>query len=127
MALLVQDPGLAELAGDTGDLCESDLPGVDLFLELVDFCRKRPNMTTAVLLELWRENPACKHLSKLAAWPLAGDDEHKAVEFADTVLRIRLQWVETQLGRIRNPARQPEEYGNLVERKIALDKILQPS
>ena len=127
MAFLVQNPGLAELAGDTGDLCESNLPGVDIFLELVDFCRKRPNMTTAVLLELWRENDAYKHLSKLAAWPLAGDDELKAVEFADTVLRIRLQWVETQLGRIENPAKQREEYGRLVERKIALDKALQTS
>jgi len=127
LAFLVQDPGLAELAGDTGDLRESDLPGVDIFLELVDFCRKRPNMTTAVLLELWRENPAHRHLSKLAAWPLAGDDERKAVEFADTVLRIRLQWVETQLGRIENPVKQREEYGCLVERKIALDKSLKPS
>ena len=127
LAFLVQDPSLAELAGDTGDLRESDLPGVDIFLELVDFCRKRPHMTTAVLLELWRENPAHRHLSKLAAWPLAGDDERKAVEFADTVLRIRLQWVETQLGRIENPVKQREEYGCLVERKIALDKSLKPS
>jgi len=100
LAHLVQNPKLASKAGDASVFSECDLPGIEIYLELVDFCAKRPNMTTAQLLELWRENPAQSHLETLATWQLPGEEEQLAQEFRDAVTGIELQWTETQIGRM---------------------------
>lgn len=125
MAHLVQYPGLASLLAEVDELRESDIQGVDILLELIDFCENRPNMTTAQLLELFRQHSAYKHLCKLAAWNLPGDDEHRAQEFTDSILRIRLKWVETLKGRIGNIVEQRDEYRRLEQRQQALKNALQ--
>ena len=33
-----------------------DLAGFEIYRELVDFCAKSPNMTTAQVLELWHDH-----------------------------------------------------------------------
>jgi len=100
LAHLVQNPKLASMAGDLDDLEDSELPGIEIYRELVDFCSKRPNMTTAQLMELWRDNPAQPHLRTLATWQIPGDEEQQAQEFQDAVTRLRLQWTEMQIGRM---------------------------
>jgi DNA primase len=100
LAYLVQNPGLAELAGEMAEFEGCDLQGVDIFIELIDFCRKHPNMTTAQVLELLREHPAREHLGKLAVWDLPGDQDRQALEFCDSVTGIRLQWVEARIARM---------------------------
>ncbi len=129
LAHLVQNPGLAELAGDVDELREADLPGVDLFLELVDFCARRPNMTTAQVLELLHEHPAQSHLHKLAVWQLPGDPERQALEFRDAVTGIRLQWTEALLERmpriVEQSSEEREQYLALQKRRQALKRSLQ--
>jgi DNA primase len=100
LAHLVQNPKLAVLAGDLDVFAQSDLPGIDIYRELIDFCAKRPNMTTAQLLELWRENPAQSHLRTLATWQLPGEEKQLAQEFRDAVTGLELHWIETQIGRM---------------------------
>lgn len=100
LAYLVQSPGLAELAGEMSEFEGCDLQGVDIFVELIDFCRKHPNMTTAQVLELLREHPAREHLGKLAVWELPGDEDRQALEFCDSVTGIRLQWVDARMARM---------------------------
>ena len=109
LAHLVQNPALVELVGEIGEIRECDLKGVDIFMNLVDFCAKRPNMTTAQLLELLHEHPAQSHLRKLAVWQLPGDPEHQALEFRDAVTGIRLQWVEALLSRMPKIVEQSKE------------------
>jgi len=125
MAHLVQNPGLAELAGDLSDLAEADIPGLDLLLELVDFCRQRPNMTTAQVLESLRGHAAHSHLVKLAVWSLPGDPEVLTLEFQDAVTGLRLQQVESQLSElppriVDQDAIQKQRYRDLQRRKIEL-------
>ncbi len=100
LAHLVQNPKLASIAEDVGAVSENDLPGIEIYRELVDFCAKRPNMTTAQLLELWRENPAQPHLTTLATWQLPGEEKQLAQEFCDAVTGLELQWTESQIGRM---------------------------
>jgi DNA primase len=127
MAHLVQNPSLIAMLENTEELagpCNDDIQGVEIFRELVDFCAKRPNITTAQLVELWHDHPASPHLQKLAVWFLPGEEESQAQEFIDAVNRIRLSWVEILLSRVTNIIAQQEEYRVLQQRQQALKKQL---
>jgi len=100
LAHLVQNPSLAAAVSNMDTLAGCDLAGIEIYRELVDFCSKSPNMTTAQLLELWRDHPAQSHLKKLATWRLQGDEESLAREFLDAVRGLELQWVESRIGRM---------------------------
>ena len=100
LAQLVQNPSLAAEAREMNVFEGCDLPGFDIYRELVDFCAKSPNMTTAQLLELWYDNPARSHLEKLATWQLPGEEKRQAQEFRDAVTGLELQWTDAQIRRM---------------------------
>jgi DNA primase len=100
LAHLVQNPSLATGVSDMDAFEGCDLPGFEIYRELVDFCARSPNMTTAQLLELWHDHPAQSHLNKLATWNLQGDEKNLAREFRDTVTGLELQWVESRMERM---------------------------
>jgi len=130
LAYLVQDPSLVEkVAGtdDLGGLGNDDLGGVEIFMEIVDFCRRRPNITTAQLLELWHGHPALEHLQKLAVWHLPGEEEQQVQEFVDAVNRIRLQCVDILLSRVTSVIEQRDEYRALQQRRQDLKRQLESS
>ena len=128
MAHLVQNPALVEQLESadefTGPL-STDIPGVEIFRELVDFCAQRPNITTAQLIELWHGHPALPHLEKLAVWHLPGEEEKQLQEFIDAANRIRLSWIEILLSRITNIMSQPDEYRKLQQHQQELKKQLE--
>lgn len=97
LAHLVQNPALVERVTDRPLLPGCDLQGMDVLREVVDFCAKHPNMTTAQLLELWRDHPAQPHLRTLATWPLAGEAGQQAQEFRDALTALELQWTEARI------------------------------
>jgi DNA primase len=100
LAHLVQNPALSLQAAEPGVFEGCDLPGMEIYRELVDFCRKSPNMTTAQLLELWHDHPAQSHLNTLATWTLPGEDSRLAQEFRDAVTGLELQWTEARIARM---------------------------
>ena len=100
LAPLVQTPALAAAVANMDVLAGCDRAGFEISRELVDFCTRSPNMTTAQLLELWHDHPAQSHLIKLATWNLQGDEKSLAREFLDAVRGLELQWVESRIGRM---------------------------
>jgi DNA primase len=100
LAHLVQNPALALTVDNMDAFAGCDLAGFEIYRELVDFCARSPNMTTAQLLELWHDHPAQSHLNKLATWTLQGDEKNLAREFLDAVRGLELQWVESRIGRM---------------------------
>jgi DNA primase len=100
LAHLVQNPSLAQKTGNLDVFDGCDLPGFEIYRELIDFCSKSPNMTTAQLLELWHDHPAQSHLNTLATWQLPGEDSLLAQEYRDAVTGLELQWTETQIARM---------------------------
>jgi hypothetical protein len=54
-------------------------------------------MSTAQLLELWRDHPAQPHLRTLATWPLEGEAGQQAQEFRDALTSLELQWTEARI------------------------------
>ena len=128
MAHLVQNPPLVTMIDNIDEFAEldnEDVQGVEIFRELVDFCVRRPNITTAQLVELWHEHPALPHLQKLAVWDLPGEEDKQAQEFIDAVNRIRLSWVDILLSRVTNIIEQREEYRALQQRQQDLKKQLE--
>jgi len=128
LAHLVQNPALAEQLENIDEFNgpgNTDVQGIEIFRELVDFCSQRPNISTAQLLAHWHEHPALPHLEKLAVWNLPGEEDKQLQEFIDATNRIRLSWVETLLSRISNIMLQKEEYRALQKRQQALKKQLE--
>lgn len=100
LAHVVQSPSLAVSVRAMEAFAGCDLPGFEIWRELVDFCAKSPNMTTAQLLELWRDHPAQAHLQKLATWQLPEDSDRAAQEFRDAVTGLELQWTKQRISRM---------------------------
>ncbi|NNL94347.1 MAG: DNA primase [Xanthomonadales bacterium] len=128
MAFLIQNPGFAALADGLDELEGADIKGIEIFFKLIDICAKRPNMTTAQVLEHFREHPAAGHLGKLAVWELPGDDDRRALAFCNSVDRVKLQWLDVQLQnmpRIGDQSKdQKQQYLAIQERKQELKKSL---
>ena len=103
LAHLVQSPQRASSLQDLSAFEDCDLPGFEILRELVDFCTKSPNMTTAQLLEIWHSHPAQSHLAKLATWNLPGDETHQQRELRDALTQLELQWTEARIRRIPCP------------------------
>ena len=100
LAHLVQNPALAAGAPALDAFEDCDLAGFEIYRELVDFCSKSPNMTSAQLLELWRDKPAQTHLNTLATWQLPGEESKQALEYTDAVIGLELQWTDAQIARM---------------------------
>jgi len=102
MAHLVQNPSMVATVQSLDAFEGCDLPGFEIWRELVDFCAKSPNMTTAQLLELWHEHPAQSHLNKLAIWQLEGEESQLVQEFQDAIVGLELQWTAERIARMEN-------------------------
>jgi DNA primase len=128
LAHLVQNPSLVRLVSEGKKLPKCDLQGMEIYRELIDFCVKHPNMSTAQLLELWRDNPAQPHLQTLATWSLEGEAEHQAREFRDALTSLELQWTNQLIGRMPKTINQNDEekqlQRELLQRRQELIKTL---
>jgi len=119
LAHLVQNPSLVEWVSESSKLKDCDLQGMEIYHELIDFCSKHPNMTTAQLLEIWRDHPAQPHLQTLATWSLEGEKKQQAQEFRDAMTSLELQWTDTLIGRLQKTVDQDS-----TEKKLQLDLLL---
>ena len=64
-------------------------PGVDLLHRLIETVQQEPNITTAGLLERWRHDEDGRHLGKLAAIEVPGDDDFDAAaELQDCLAQL---------------------------------------
>ncbi len=128
MAHLVQDPGMVKHVESQPFMPDCELQGMDILRELIDFCAERPNMSTAQLLELWREHPAQMHLRTLATWSMQGEAEHQAQEFRDALTGLELQWVRIELKKLPRPVDStPDEKQRLLalqQQELSLKQAL---
>ena len=65
---------------DINSITELQLPGVQLLYELIKTSKKEPKITTAGLIERWRDDKEGKHLGKLAAMELPEHEDFNAME-----------------------------------------------
>ena len=88
--LLLQKPSLADNTGAHHELAETNIPGVDLLLQLLDQIHEEPGISTQNLLDRFRGNENESHLYKLAAMQPAIEDEESIDRMFENCLQ-RLQ------------------------------------
>ena len=127
LAHLVQRPGLAASV-DADRFTDNALAGMEILRELVEFCRDRPHMTTAQLLELWREHPAYSHLQTLATWDLPGEPELQDREFADALIGLELAWLDERMNAmpriVEQSSQQREAFVAMQKERESLKAVL---
>jgi DNA primase len=105
--------------------------GHELLSQLLEFIKTNPNLSTASILEHWRELPSFKHLTKLAGQPLLiTDEEGLAQEFKDALDRICCESVEHKVNELMDKAKKgllstgdkQKLYGLLSEQNAATDQ-----
>ena len=62
--------------------------GISLLASILEDCRDNPHITTAGLLERWREEPEAPHLGKLAGGELLIDPEQAIRELQDSLDKL---------------------------------------
>ena len=74
ITLLLNNPQAGDKL-DVEKLAGVNRPGVDLLHKLIETVQEEPHITTAGLLERWRDDEQGRHLGKLAAVELPAEDE----------------------------------------------------
>nr|BET44591.1 MAG: DNA primase [Candidatus Aschnera chinzeii] len=68
ITLLIKYPKFVNLINNINIINEIDIPGLKLFLEIVEICKSNPAINTTELLEYYRENNIIVLLMKLIKW-----------------------------------------------------------
>lgn len=97
IALLLQNPGLVQVMPDAPELADAALPGINLLLSLQQHILAKPGVTTAQLLEYWRDLPEHTILLKLASWEHQIAPEQLTQDFLDTFHSIEDLYLQQRL------------------------------
>ncbi|MGL5673011.1 MAG: toprim domain-containing protein, partial [Plesiomonas shigelloides] len=100
IGLLVQNPALASQVPSLAGLEQLDIPGLPLFIRLVQACQAQPGLTTGQLLEHWRGTKEGQQLEMLAMWNHMITDENVADEFLNTLDHLYSQLVEQRMNQL---------------------------
>lgn len=114
ISVLLQAPRLAREVEDPEALAGLAQPGAELLVALLNAAREHPGLSTAALLERFRDSPDRAHLEKLAAKGHIFDGEALSREFQDTFLKLKAQRLEQDLDRLlARPHLGPEDKAEL--------------
>lgn len=89
IVLLLQEPRLATRVQQSERYAGLDLPGIPLFMEVLELLHQRPHLGSGALLEHWRGTEHGQHLSQLARQErLISEEQDLAVEFDGLLARL---------------------------------------
>ncbi|WP_341661988.1 DNA primase [Vibrio sp.] len=97
IALLIQNPNYAQMVPDLTTVRELSVPGLRLFIEVLEYCHQHPNINTGQLIEYWRNTSHEALLSRLAGWEIPLDEDNEQDIFLDSLDKILAQCVEKQI------------------------------
>ncbi len=92
VALLLQYPGLAVLAGEPQRFRHFGGTGANLLVQLLELLQTNPELKTGAVLERWRDQEEGSYLAKLAQWkPPFEDTDRLEAEFSGALVRLEQQ------------------------------------
>ncbi|RSD32640.1 DNA primase [Vibrio pectenicida] len=97
IALLIQNPSYAQMVPDLTAVHDLSVPGLRLFIEVLEYCHQHPNINTGQLIEYWRNTSHEALLSRLAGWEIPLDEDNEQDIFLDSLDKILAQCVEKQI------------------------------
>jgi len=126
LTLVLQHPRLAHIAHDVDELRELEVPGIDLFVEVVHTVTGAGGLGTAGLLERFRDHEHHRHLEKLAARAHISDEDRIENEFRWLINRLRLQLVDQRIDALRERSRDEESRDGRASESVKkqLDSLL---
>lgn len=122
VALLVQRPSLAAGLPEHALDAPASVRGIDFLRELIDFCRHKPQFSTAKLLETWRDRREAPWLARLATREVIKDPEEMPAALTQTLARIRRQMIQTRIRELQQA--QLNEGGLDADRTSELRRLL---
>ncbi|EGQ7679516.1 DNA primase [Vibrio parahaemolyticus] len=105
IALLIQNPSYAQMVPDLSSVRDLSIPGLSLFVDVLDKCQAHPHINTGQLLEHWRNSQNEALLSRLASWDIPLDEDNQEEIFLDSLDKIIAQCVEKQIENLQAKAR----------------------
>ncbi|MFM2594030.1 DNA primase [Vibrio harveyi] len=105
IALLIQNPIYAQMVPDLSSVRDLSIPGLSLFVDVLDKCQAHPHINTGQLLEHWRNSQNETLLSRLASWDIPLDEDNQEEIFLDSLDKIIAQCVEKQIENLQAKAR----------------------
>lgn len=123
MGLLVQYPYLGKTVAVHEELVNLNLEGSKIFVALHQQCYQH-NLTTAQLLEKWRETRHAQSLKRLALWEHGVLEENIEQEFAETFLFLIDSYLAQRLQKLQamNPAQLDRAHLSEMDRLLKLLK-----
>lgn len=91
IALLLQNPKLADTISETANLTGCQYAGVPTLHRILETIKAQSNSTTGTLLEHWRDSKQAKTLAELAAWDHLIPEEGQAHELQGAINLILAQ------------------------------------
>ncbi|WP_133126705.1 DNA primase [Legionella nagasakiensis] len=105
IALLVQHPEIYHNCADQLHSIILDGPKQEMLQAMIHRVAQNPGISTAALVESWRETPVFDALNKLAAWDHLVPEKAQAKEFMDIVLFLAKQNQEKKIQKLLEKAR----------------------
>ncbi len=88
IALVLKYPSIAANVGEVSGFDAIQQPGAGLLRDLLGAARSRPGLTTAHLIEHFRDHPDGRYLPRLAAEDVLDDEAHAPVIVRESMERI---------------------------------------
>ncbi|HHS83386.1 MAG TPA: DNA primase [Gammaproteobacteria bacterium] len=106
VALLLQCPGLAVLAGEPERFRNIGGTGANLLVQLLELLQANPGLKTGAVLERWRDQEEGRYLAKLAQWKPPFDDVAELeAEFKGALTLLEQQLKERRAEELLHKAR----------------------
>jgi DNA primase len=119
--LLLYQPSLAADITLPASIRQCSQPGVPLLIEIIELLQQQPELTTAALLEHWRDHEDGRYLSRLACWSPPLDDLELAADLQGNLNEIERQHIENRINYLDSEHKQralssaeKQEYGKLL-------------
>ncbi len=121
ITLLLNQPQLAQSAGDPQRYLQLTEPGIRLLVELLELARHNPHINCGTILERWRDQPEGKHLSKLASTTINTPADGLETEFQGALRLLDRQRIEQEHEQLR---RKSETSPLSQEEKLRFTQLL---
>lgn len=116
IAMLLEEPQLANSIENPERFLALNAPGVKFLVELLVFIRSHPNITTGMILERWHNTAQGKHLYKILSWEHHVPDSGYESEFVDSMRLLERQLLEQELSELLQRSNRGELSGSEKQR-----------
>ncbi|OOZ37215.1 DNA primase [Solemya velesiana gill symbiont] len=124
IALVISNPRLGQQENLPEQWKHSSLPGITLLKELLELVQSQPNLSTAAILERWREREEGRHLQKLAGVLIDLPEEDQARELSDTLQTLSNQYLDQEAELLLQKAAEKGLSGLTLSEKERLNQAL---